>query len=344
MSYVGEVVDLFCGIGGISHGFKQAGFNIRAGYDVDPSCKYGFESNNESRFVESNIETLNSEMISDQFSGLLATVLVGCAPCQPFSSYRKGKIDSRWSLLASFAKLATKVKTDFVTMENVPGLVKYQDGSVFQNFLRILSSEYPYISHQVVDCSKFGVPQKRHRLVVIASKSAKIQLTNDFQSPVKVADAIANLPSIPAGGADPTDSMHRASSLNEINIQRIKSSKPGGSWHDWPEDLVAHCHQDKKGAGYTSVYGRMKWDCPAPTITTQCFGYGNGRFGHPEQDRAITLREAALLQSFPLNYSFFPDDEFPGFKTVGRWIGNAVPVALAKNIAKCISKEIYKHV
>ena len=341
---VGEVVDLFCGIGGISHGFRQACFDVRAGYDIDASCRFGYEINNAAKFIKTSIEDVTAEDVSSRFSGDLPTVLVGCAPCQPFSTYRKGKIDKRWCLLERFAELAVEVGSDFVTMENVPGLMNYRDGKVFGDFINRLSSAYPHVTHEIVDCSEHGVPQKRRRLVVICSKTSKLRLGKDnLSTQASVAETIGNLPSIPAGGVCAEDPLHRCSRLSDLNLQRIRHSTPGGSWHDWPKSLVAACHLVQKGRGYRSVYGRLDWNKPAPTITTQCYGFGNGRFGHPEQDRAISLREAALLQSFPSNYRFFPDGAFPGFKTVGRWIGNAVPVGLAKRIAELISREIVSH-
>ena len=338
---VGEVVDMFCGIGGISHGFRQACFDVRAGYDIDASCRFGYETNNAAQFIGMNIEDVTVADVRSHFSGKLPTVLVGCAPCQPFSAYRKGKSDNRWCLLEKFAELAVQVGTDFVTMENVPGVVDYRDGKVFEKFIGMLSDAYPFVTHEIVDCSEHGVPQRRRRLVVIGSKTSRLQLLKEDRSvDISVANVIGKLPPIPAGGVCINDPLHRSSRLSELNLQRIRHSNPGGSWRNWPEDLMANCHLRKKGQGYRSVYGRLDWNKPAPTITTQCYGFGNGRFGHPEQDRAISLREAALLQSFPSLYRFFPEGEFPGFKTVGRWIGNAVPVALANRIAKLISGEI----
>ncbi|MCB5205109.1 DNA cytosine methyltransferase [Neorhizobium sp. T786] len=337
---VGEVVDLFCGIGGISNGFKRAGFDIRAGYDVDESCRYAFETNNGSRFVKKDVGSLSTDEIKSRFSGTRPSVLVGCAPCQPFSTYKKGKTDDRWELLKSFARIAISVDADFVTMENVAGLLEYKAGSLFQEFLDALSTRY-LLSVQVVDCSQYGVPQRRKRLVVIGSKKKVVQLSAPAEDAgATVRAAIAGLPRLTAGGVDPNDPLHRASKLSDLNLKRIKVSKPGGTWRDWPADLVATCHTAETGKGYGGVYGRMGWDQPAPTMTTQCYGFGNGRFGHPEQDRAISLREAAILQSFPADYAFFEADKFPGFKTVGKWIGNAVPVALAQAIAKEISAEI----
>lgn len=338
--FVGEVVDLFCGIGGISNGFKRAGFDIRAGYDVDESCRFAFETNNDSRFVNRDVASITSEEIQKRYTGTLPTVLVGCAPCQPFSTYKKGKSDGRWELLTKFAEITVNVDADFFTMENVAGAVEYRSGEVFKDFLETLSEKY-HCSAKVVDCSTYGVPQSRRRLVVIGSKRRKLSLKEPEASvAMTVRNAIRNLPKLEAGQVDERDPLHRCSRLSEKNMQRIRHSKPGGTWKDWPDHLVANCHTQPKGKGYGGVYGRMVWDKPAPTMTTQCYGFGNGRFGHPEQDRAISLREAAILQSFPEDYKFFEGEAFPGFKTVGRWIGNAVPVALAESIAKVISSEI----
>jgi len=127
-----------------------------------------------------------------------------------------------------------------------------------------------------------------------------------------------------------------APSLSPLNLRRIKASRPGGTWRNWPPELQAACHRKTTGATYPSVYGRMEWDRPAPTITTQCFGYGNGRFGHPEQDRAISLREAAMLQTFPEMYAFAPPGASIKFNKMGRLIGNAVPVRLGEVIAQSL--------
>jgi DNA (cytosine-5)-methyltransferase 1 len=337
---IGEVVDLFCGIGGISSGFKCAGFKVSAGYDVDESCRYAFENNNDSRFVNRDVDQISADEIRSRFTGSRPTVLVGCAPCQPFSTYKKGKSDGRWELLTRFAELAVGVDADYVTMENVAGVLNYKSGSVFEEFISVLSARY-ICSYVIVDCSFYGVPQRRKRLVVIGAKKRKVTLSpSQRNAEATVKNAISHLPPLTDGETDPLDPMHRASKLSPLNKDRIRRSVPGGTWRDWPDHLVASCHNKDKGKGYGGVYGRMSWDQPAPTITTQCYGFGNGRFGHPEQDRAISLREAALLQSFPRDYKFFEPGKFPGFKTVGRWIGNAVPVALAFNIANTISLEI----
>ncbi len=143
--------------------------------------------------------------------------------------------------------------------------------------------------------------------------------------------------------SDLNDSLHHACRLSALNLRRIRVSTPGGTWRDWDQSLLANCHRKKTGETYPSVYGRMEWDAPSPTITTQCFGYGNGRFGHPEQDRAITLREAAILQTFPDSYKFLPEGEKVKFSLLGRLIGNAVPVRLGEVIAETFRKHVRLH-
>ena len=178
----------------------------------------------------------------------------------------------------------------------------------------------------------------------LASRHGAIELTaeslNNGKQRVTVREAISHLPPLKAGESDPTDPLHAACRLSPLNLRRIRASKPGGTWRDWKNSLVAKCHRRKTGKTYPSVYGRMRWDMPAPTITTQCFGYGNGRFGHPEQDRAITLREAAVLQTFPSSYRFLPKGKRPCFSVIGRLIGNAVPVRLGEIVAECLVAHI----
>ena len=199
----GTVVDVFCGAGGLSHGFMLEGFDVRAGIDIDASCRHAYEHNNET-----------------------------------------------------------------------------------------------------------------------------------------VRDAIAGLPPIAAGKSAADDPLHRASRLSAVNLARIQAAKPGQTWRDWDASLVADCHRKDSGRWYQSVYGRMSWEAPAPTITTRCNGFGNGRFGHPEQDRAISLREAALLQTFPRDYQFFAPDECWTISTTARSIGNAVPVALARAVARSVARTL----
>ena len=336
--FFGEVVDLFCGVGALSHGLKRAGFNIVAGYDIDSRCKYAFEENNDARFYTRDVGKLTAEELKSHFSGNVTTVLAGCAPCQPFSTYKQRyDEDPRWNLVENFAKLAVDASPDFVTMENVPALVRYKNGTIFEGFCSTLRNAGYSIEWTVAKCEEFGIPQKRRRLVVIASKKSVVKPLKASQKKIiTVREAIGNLPKLDAGMACAKDPLHVSASLSGLNLQRIKASTPGGSWRDWPEDLRSPCHRRTSGKTYSGVYARMTWDEPSPTMTTQCYGYGNGRFGHPEQDRAISLREAAILQSFPREYKFLPETEVVSFSEVGRWIGNAVPVKLAEAIGENI--------
>jgi DNA (cytosine-5)-methyltransferase 1 len=335
-----EVVDLFCGVGALSHGLKLAGCKIVAGYDVDSRCKYAFETNNDATFYPRDVSKLSASDILAHFSGAGPAVLAGCAPCQPFSTYKQRyDEDPQWGLVRKFAELAVEVGPDFVTMENVPALLRYKGGYVFEEFKSLLEDAGYRVSHTVAECEKFGVPQRRRRLVVLASRSGPApELRPTGSGYTSVREAIGGLPPIAAGATADSDQLHTASALSPKNMRRIMASRPGGTWRDWPVELRADCHRRRTGKTYPGVYARMEWDKPAPTMTTQCFGYGNGRFGHPEQHRAISLREAAILQSFPHNYEFIAPAERPSMKEVGRWIGNAVPVRLAEHIGSAIMR------
>jgi len=347
------VVDLFCGAGGLTHGFVLEGFNVTAGIDADASCQYAFEENNKgAKFIQKKIEELSKKEVLELFEGKKIKILIGCAPCQPFSSYnKKGKDkDRKWKLLKEFGNIICETKPDVVSMENVPDLVKFRSGKIYKVFINNLQNNGYYVTeYPNVYCPDYGIPQQRTRLVVFASRHGYISLIPPTHKPENyrtVRDAISQLESIRAGETSISDHLHKSSKLSELNLKRIQASKPGGTWRDWEKKLIANCHLKEKGDGYVSVYGRMTWDEPSPTITTQSYGFGNGRFGHPEQDRALSLREAALLQTFPLHYSFMSCDAPIPLKTVGRLIGNAVPVDLGRVISKSIKnhfEEIRKH-
>lgn len=335
-------VDLFCGAGGLTHGFVLEGVPVVAGIDMDPACRFPYETNNQARFVERDICKLSSAELNELFGDADLKILAGCAPCQPFSTYAQryeldGK-DGKWGLLYHFARLAEETNPDVITMENVPTVAKHV---VFHDFVDTLERLGYKVWFDVVDSSKYGVPQMRRRMVLLASKFGEIKMIKPTHpTPTTVRQAIGCLYPLSAGEAGPIDKLHVTSTLSEKNLQRIKVSKPGGTWRDWPEHLIADCHKADSGRTYGSVYGRMEWDKPAPTMTTQCYGFGNGRFGHPEQDRAISLREAAILQSFPRDYAFVPDDSKVSFTTLGRLIGNAVPVDLGRAIARSINTHL----
>jgi len=337
-----DLVDLFCGAGGLSHGFKNQNFVISAGIDIDEVCRYPYEANNEAPFVCKDVTSLSSEDVACLFRPNSIRILVGCAPCQPFSTYNQKNENPNWRLLSAFGDLISKTLPDIVSMENVPRLLNFQGGSVFQSFVDTLETAGYNVKWGVLYGPDFGLAQTRSRLVLLASRLGEMELPipthkNDHRT---VQDEIGNLKSLKAGEVDKNDPLHRSSKLSELNFRRMKAALPGGTWRDWPKNLVAVCHQKSSGEGYASVYGRMQWSKPSPTITTQFYGFGNGRFGHPDQDRALSLREGALLQGFPENYKFVAPGEKVQISNIGRLIGNAVPVKLAEAIAKAVHRHL----
>lgn len=331
-------VDLFCGAGGLTCGLRSAGIDVVAGFDFDPNCQYPYETNNKgSKFFRRDVAKLTAREVADCLGTAKVRVLAGCAPCQPFSSYSQRyetRGTERWKLLEHFARLVKAIVPDIVTMENVPTVTKHE---VFHEFVRTLERLDYSVWHAVVDGADHGLPQRRRRTVLLASRHGPIRLIERARSsPKSVRQAIGTLRSIPHGGKDPSDPLHVASRLSTLNLQRIRASRPGGSWRDWPDHLVAKCHRKKTGHSYPGVYGRMTWDDPAPTLTTQFFGFGSGRFGHPTQDRGLSLREGAILQGFPNGYAFVPDGSPIGLRALGRLIGNAVPVTLGRVIGESI--------
>lgn len=341
------VVDLFCGVGGLTQGFVKAKFNVVAGIDFDRSCKYAYEKNNSTSFIHADLANYTPTKIAQLYPDNSVKVLAGCAPCQAFSTYQQGnKKNNKWKLLYSFGKIIEAIQPDIVSMENVPNLIKYNEGKAFDDFIDVLEANNYFISHTIVDAKDYGVPQRRKRLILLASKFGEINLINKTHTGKKVKTvrkAIGHLPKITAGESCENDKMHRSRELSELNLRRIKATSEGGGWKEWNDELVLDCHKKESGKSYASVYGRMNWDNVAPTLTTQCTGYGNGRFGHPDQDRAISLREAAILQSFPNKYHFF--DSKGAFKpsVIEQHIGNAVPPRLGFVIAKSIKEHLQNH-
>ena len=342
--------DVFCGAGGLTRGLLDAGISVAAGYDVDAACQFPYEHNNPgAEFKKISVTEVTGEMLAAHYPAGHTRILVGCAPCQTFSKYTQGldnDNDPKWKLLDEFARLVRELRPDIVSMENVPELQRH---SVFDRFLATLTDEGFHFAKdrekQVVYCPDYGIPQHRRRLVLVASRLGPIEIIPPTHrgQPLTVTHAISHLPALDAGAVDPDDSLHRCSRLSTTNQQRIQHSIPGGTWRDWPPHLVAKCHQKKSGKTYPGVYGRMEWANPSPTVTTQFFGFGNGRFGHPEQDRAISLREGAILQSFPEDYAFVPPGGRYCFKTIGRMIGNAVPVRLGEVVGETIKRHLEEH-
>ena len=351
-----KAVDLFCGIGGLTHGLKLAGIDVVAGFDIDPSCKYAYEENNDAVFAEGDVDNVSADTISEYYVGKdkdddIIRVLVGCAPCQPFSKYtmryrKKAELVSseknhaKWGLVESFAEKISLILPDVISMENVPELI---GAEVFKGFVETLEAHEYHVSYSIAFCPDYGVPQNRKRLVLLASRLGEINLIEPEYTPdnyITVRRAIGKLPKIKAGEKHKKDALHFSARLSKMNLERIKASRRGGTWRDWEEHLLLECHKRSTGKTYASVYGRMDWDAPSPTITTQFYGYGNGRFGHPSQDRAISVREGAILQSFPPDYKLIEECVATRTRTLGTHIGNAVPVELGRAIGISIVNHI----
>jgi DNA (cytosine-5)-methyltransferase 1 len=336
-----DAIDLFCGAGGLSYGLQQAGVAVRLGVDVDKRCDFAFTANiTGSKFLLNDVTKADSNELASYYRKRSLKLLAGCAPCQPFSTLRNGtdrQRSDKWPLLHEFARLAREIAPDFITMENVP-VLKTQ--SVFSDFVNTLSAEGYNVTHRVVDAAEYGVPQRRSRLVLLASKHGSIRLLSSEELGLQrktVHDAIGALPALSAGETCASDSMHKARALTPVNLERIRRSIPGGTWEDWPDRLKLACHKKESGSSFKSVYGRMEWHKPSSTITTQASNFGTGRFGHPSQDRGLSLREMAVLQSFPLDYKFTPEGKPVEFTPMGRLIGNAVPVNLGYAVGRSIT-------
>lgn len=342
-----EIIDLFCGIGGLTRGLMDSGLNVIAGFDIDPTCQYTYEHNNNVPYHMQNVREIHAADLNELYTEDAIRILVGCAPCQPFSQMRfklgeANEHDEKYNLLLEYGRLIEELHPTIISMENVPQIKKTE---IYMQFIQMLQDNGYYFSEKVVYCPDYGIPQSRRRFVLIGSLLGPIELIapTHHREDVSVRNFIDHLPHIEAGGVDPNDALHRSASLSEINLRRIRASRPGGTWRDWPEELRCPCHRKSSGKTYSSVYGRMSWDRIGPTITTQFYSFGTGRYGHPEQDRALSLREGAMLQTFPQDYDFIdPSREFV-FRDIARHIGNAVPVRLGEIIGNTITRHLEEH-
>ena len=342
-----QVVDLFCGVGGLTRGLLDAGLNVIAGFDIDQTCQFTYEHNNHVDYHLRNIREVTGEELLEIYDENATRILVGCAPCQPFSQMRfklKGanEQDDKYDLLLEFGRLIQETHPTIISMENVPQIRETQ---IYEQFLAILNENHYNVDSKVIFCPDYGIPQTRRRFVLVASLLGPINIIDPTHNKeeVHVIDYIGDLPPIEAGVIHPDDPMHRSASLSEKNLQRIRASIPGGTWRDWPKELRCECHKKESGQTYSSVYGRMTWEQIGPTITTQFYNYGTGRYGHPEQDRALSLREGALLQTFPPEYTFINPDANFVFSDIARHIGNAVPVRLGEVIGITIAQHLAEY-
>ena len=351
-------VDLFCGAGGVTYGFEQAGIDVVAGVDIDSKSQYPYEANTDSSFKRTDIRPLsqNPERVAQMFPwNSDIDILAACAPCQPYSTMGHSKTKStsdhdKWGLLDDLRKIVEYVKPDIVVTENVLQVRKDEVYDDFVSTLEELDYDINDDENKKVYCPEYGIPQNRKRWVLIASRHGKIELPGPLYKEESeyptVKDTIDHLPPIEAGEVHESHELHRSRVLSETNLERIQNMEPGGDWRLWEEEglehLLADCHKKDSGRSYKAPYSRMRPDDPAPTITTQFYNYGSGRFGHYDtsQDRALSVLEGALLQTFPEDYKFFEDFKDVGVKNLGRLIGNAVPPRLAEIAGKAILRQV----
>jgi DNA (cytosine-5)-methyltransferase 1 len=336
-----KAIDFFCGAGGLTRGLLDAGIKVVAGIDSDEQCRHSYERNNEgAKFVVKNIREVTVAELKRlaRVKSFNKMLFAGCAPCSPFSQKRKAAEPSNdLTLLMEFGRIVAKAKPGYVLIENVPGLANVEGYSTFRRFVHLLenSGYRNRIVREVLDAKRFGVPQTRRRLVLIATRRGLPSLPKPRYGtkdrPFKtVRQTIARFPVLRAGYRDTKVKNHVASAVTPINAERlIATPQDGGDRRDWPPRLRLACHADYDG--HTDAYGRMWWDAPAPTLTGRCHSISNGRYAHPTQRRAISLREAAALQTFRDSYTFFGSHNH-----IALQIGNAVPVRLAKDLGKHI--------
>ena len=327
-------IDLFSGSGAVTQGLKSEGFTVLAAVDVDPIACNTYRSNHpEVRLIEDDIRKVSVKELFDEI-GLLdqLDILIVCAPCQPFSNHNKKRSleDPRADLILESLKFIEAFQPRAVLFENVPGIVV--NGPLHTLTTKLESLGYFLGEPKTLNAAHYGVPQRRERCIMLAAKDRDIPHrfydSITLQPRITVRQAIGNLRSLSVGERDPADPLHFARNHKPLALERLRHiPKDGGSRNALPAELELACHKGRKH-DYTDVYGRMKWDDVAPTLTTGCTDISKGRYAHPLDDRAISLREAALLQSFPHDYKFEGSSE-----QIARQIGNAVPVAMIRALA-----------
>ena len=342
-----RLYDFFSGCGGTSFGFSQSGIEHALAVDSCPDAISTFQMNFAgASVINQPIETVSVKSIKAYYSDEPEVRLFcGCAPCQPFTkqktnSKKEASEDSRHGLLNHFSDVVHNCLPHLVFVENVPGLqnLSVEDSNPFSLFVDQLKCDGYISDYGVIYAQDYGVPQVRRRLVLVASRIGKISLPAPTHGPnrpkayITVRDAIEDLPPVEQGMEHPDNRNypnHRAAGLSPLNLERIKETGSKGR-RDWPESLLPKCYTRKPNGdrytGHSDCYTRLSWDEPAPGLTTRCISYSNGRFGHPQQDRAITVREAARLQGFPNSFVFKGS-----LASMARQIGNAVPVGVAKS-------------
>lgn len=339
-----RAIDFFCGGGGMTYGLRNAGIEVVAGVDLAKDCMTTYESNNVgSKFICADIKELPLDYFEKAF-GLHRNddelLLVGCSPCQYYSIINTTKEKSKKSkdLLLDFLRFVEYYNPGFILVENVPGLLSRND-SAFPEFISFLKTHDYNVAYDIVNMSYYGVPQTRRRFSLVASRLGDVRMPEKDLKQKKISEFIGTkhgFKNVPAGHVDSTEFMHSTMKLAPINMKRLlKTSKNGGSRMEWKDDeeLQLKCYVGKDNS-FRDVYGRLRWDRPASTITTNFIKISSGRFAHPCENRGLSVREGAKLQTFPNSYVFMG-----GSMTVNaRIIGNAVPPEYARRLGELLLK------
>lgn len=334
-------IDLFCGCGGLTEGMHQANFKTKVAFEIDDIASKAYRLNHtDTTMVTKDIRKVSIAHIKRMLKGETIHLLAGCPPCQGFSSIRrlnrvKPVEDDRNDLVMEYIRFVRALKPYTIMMENVPGLIHY---NLFKKAIDILQNELNYyIDYKVVNVKDYGVPQSRKRLVLVGSLFGKLNVADSTLEKKTVRQTIGKLP-LPEQSVDPIHKIfpkHSSEVQNRINL----TPKNGGSRKDLPKRYLLKCHKGVN-IGFNDVYGRLRWDDYSTTITGGCLNPSKGRFLHPEQDRNISAREAAMLQSFPIDYKF-PSD-IP--KTnLALMIGNALPPKFSYYQSMNIRQHIEHH-
>jgi DNA (cytosine-5)-methyltransferase 1 len=348
-------IDVFAGGGGLTVGLKRSGFKVVGAVELERHAFSTYKSNHpEVHAFRQDVRTVKGELLSSLSPNGEIDLLAGCPPCQGFSSLtsKYDKVDPRNDLVMEMARLIVEIRPRAVMMENVPGLL-IRGKNLFEKFLDAIRSEGYVCDYRVLQVADYGVPQSRRRLVLLAGKGFQIPIPNPTHSqnpkrglkpwrtidmvikkmphPVELKDALAQSPQ--------AFNWHIVRTLSSQNKRRLEFARQGKSWSSIPKRLRPVCHQDRS-AGFSNVYGRMTWDQVAPTVTGGCTTFSKGRFGHPDEDRTISVREAALIQTFPADYII----DTPYMEYACNIIGNALPCDFAEILAQSVHHELKKQI
>ena len=341
-----KCIDFFCGGGGMSQGLSRAGIKVLGALDNDPDCRETYEANHPgSVFIDEDVRKMSPEVLGKKLKirkNMDDMIFVGCSPCQYWSvingsagATRKSGAHKSRNLLKYFHKFVEYYRPGFVLVENVRTIIGHEKDSGLRSLKKLLKKEGYEMDDDVIAACDFGVPQTRQRYVLLASRVGDIKLPKKTGKTATVRQAIHKLSKIKAGeGHSKGDVLHRAAALSKTNIKRLQLTKEGEARTNWSryDKLLIDAYRGKPVNFYRENYGRMSWDKPAPTITTRFYSISCGRFAHPQQNRAISLREGARLQTFLKTYKF----KTKTYQATAKLIGNAVPPKLAKYLGKAL--------